>query len=331
MIADQLIDLHNKRPSTGEIIVTLFEFCDLNCLFCNQDHTSILGIDTIADKFEQIKLCIDQLIPKGKKEFAIHIMGGEVFSDKLTDEVYDSYTQLVNKIKKYSIEKNIPITIFFITNFVWTNTERVNKFIEDNDIRIMTSYDPAGRFNKNTLEIYKKNITDFKEYIESVNVIITKPTIDKFLNNQTPFFDYLYDNFSIYFDYYGPEKNQEYLLPRDVDVRNFMMFLIDNWPNSRPVNEYFSKTKKQMTCMDTYTVMPDGRWGGCGHFEHIEKIIPIKVVTEHKWLENYDCFSCEHFQRCSLGCFMSNHVNGMRTQSECWLKEVYDYVDTKQT
>ena len=54
MIADQLIDLHNKRPSTGEIIVTLFEFCDLNCLFCSQDHTSILGIDTSADKFEQI-------------------------------------------------------------------------------------------------------------------------------------------------------------------------------------------------------------------------------------------------------------------------------------
>jgi hypothetical protein len=329
MIAESIIDIHNKRPSTGEIIVTLFEFCDLSCLFCNQDHDSILGIDTIVDKFEQVKLSIDKLIPKGKKEFSIHIMGGEVFSDKLSDKVYADYEELVNKIRDYGKEKNIPISVSFITNFVWTKTERVRNFIEKTQVDIMTSYDPSGRFNKNTFEIYKENIRNFKDYISSVNIVITKPSIDKFLNKQVPFFDYLYENFETYFDYYGPAKNQEFLLPTDVDIRNFMIFLVNNWPNSIPVRDFFSKTKQKMTCMDTYTVMPTGNWGGCGHFENIEKVIPIKHITEQTWVDSYNCFECEHFQRCSLGCFMSNHVNGMRTQKECWLKEVYDYVDIK--
>jgi hypothetical protein len=81
--------------------------------------------------------------------------------------------------------------------------------------------------------------------------------------------------------------------------------------------------------MDTFTIMPSGQWGGCGQFERIEKVMPIKLLTEQEWFDSYNCFECEHFQRCSLGCFMSNHVKDMRTQKECWMKEVYDYVDSK--
>jgi hypothetical protein len=329
MIAESVLDLHNKRPTTGEIIVTLFEFCDLSCLFCNQDHNSILGVDTIVDKFEQIKLSIEKLIPKGKTEFSIHVMGGEVFSDMLDDKVYDDYIKLVDKIRNYGIEKNIPISISFITNFIWTKTERVQQFIEKTNVDLMTSYDPSGRFNKNTLEIFKNNVMNFKTHIATVNIVLTKPSINKFLNNQIPFFDYLYENIETYFDYYGPEKNQHFLLPTDIELRDFMIYLVNNWPKSMPVKDFFSKSKQKMTCMDTYTVMPTGKWGGCGHFENIEKIIPIKMVTEQAWIDNYNCFECEHFQRCSLGCFMSNHVNGMRTQHECWLKEVYDYINLK--
>ena len=43
-----LITKSNKRAQTGEIIVTLFEYCPLNCKFCNQDHSSLEGIDTLV-------------------------------------------------------------------------------------------------------------------------------------------------------------------------------------------------------------------------------------------------------------------------------------------
>lgn len=329
MIASHLIDNHKKRPSTGEIIVTLFEKCNLSCLFCNQDHTSTEGMNNIVNKIEQIKSVIDRLQKKGKKEFSIHLMGGEIFSDDLEDSIFEDYKTLIKLIETYCSENKIPVSISVVTNLVWEKKYRIKKFLDETKVDVLSSYDPAGRFNTNSLKIFKENVLEFKDYIKTINVVITKPTIDKFLKNQIPFFDYLYENFQIYFDQYGPEKNQKLLMATDVQVRDFMKYLVDYWPNVLPVKNYFSKTKSEMTCMDTYTVMPDEKWGGCGHFEGIEKIIPIKSVTEQKWIDGYNCLECEHFNRCSLGCFMSNHVRDMRTQKECWLKEVYDYVDSK--
>jgi hypothetical protein len=329
MIAEQLINLHDKRPSTGEIIVILFEYCDLSCLFCNQDHDSISGIDSISEKIEEIKLSIDTLLLKGKKEFSIHLMGGELFTDQLDDKIFQDYENLTNEIRDYCKIKNVPVNVCFVTNFIWTKKDRVKSFLDKTGVEVMSSYDPAGRFNSQTFEVFKKNIQEFKDYITTVSIVITKPTIDKFIKKQTPFFDYLYNNFQVFFDYYGPEKNKELLMPKDTEVRDFMKFMIDNWPNSIPIRGFFSKTKGKMSCMDTYTIMPSGKWGGCGQYEHLDKVIPIKMVTEQEWLDSYDCVSCEYFQRCSLGCFMSNHVNSMRTQKECWMKEVYDYVDIK--
>jgi hypothetical protein len=327
LIAEHLLNIHDKRPDVGEIIVTLFEYCDLNCLFCNQDHDSYEGINSIVNKFEEIKLSIDQLISKGKKTFSIHMMGGELFSDKIEDSVFDDYRILTEKTLQYGKEKNIPIEVSFVTNFVWTKKDRVRSFLDTNNLKVMTSYDPAGRFNANTFEIYKTNVVEFKDYIQTVNVIMTKPNIDKFVKNQVPFFDFIYDNFAIYFDYYGPGKNHEFLLAKDVELRDFMKYMFDTWPKCYPFKTFDVKTKNKMSCMDTLTVMPNGEWGGCGHFEKLVKIIPIKSITEEQWFESYNCFECEHFQRCSMGCFMSNHVKDMRTQKTCWLKEVYDYVD----
>lgn len=327
MIAEKVLDIHNKRPETGEIIVTLFEYCDLNCLFCNQDHNSFEGIDTVRDKINQIKLAIDKLLKKGKSEFSIHIMGGEVFSDKIDDSLFADYAQLTKDLREYEAVIKKPIEVSFVTNFIWEKKDRIKNFLDENNMKVMTSYDPSGRFNPKTLEIFKRNIVEFKDYVQSVNVIMTKPNMERFIKDQIPFFDYLYDNFPIYFDYYGPGRNNGFLSPTDVELRDFMKYMVDNWSKCSPFKSFFKKTTNKMACMDTITVMPSGKWGGCGQFEGLQKVIPIKLVTEQKWFDQYDCLSCEHLQRCTMGCFMSNHVKDMRTQDECWLKEVYDYVD----
>lgn len=330
MIAEKIINKHEKRSYVGEIIVILFEFCDLSCLFCHQDHDSIVGLDTIIEKFQYIKSSIETLIKKGKTEFYINIMGGELFSDNVDDEIFLDYIILIEKIRLYGKDNNLPITIRFVTNFIWTRSERVKRFIKDNEILLLSSYDPSGRFNAQNLETFKKNVLDFKEDIVSFNVILTKPNIDKFLKNSIPFFDYLYDNFPIFFDHYGPNKNDNFLIPTDIELREFAKHMIDKWPKCSPYANYFKKTKTEMTCMDTFTVMPSGDHGGCGKFERVSKVIPIKLVLEQKWFDDYNCLECEHFSRCSLGCFMSHHIKDSRTQQECWLKEVYDYIDGKE-
>jgi hypothetical protein len=128
------------------------------------------------------------------------MMGGELFSDKIEDRVFDDYITLTNKLLEYGKEIKLPLEVCYITNFVWTKKDRIKKFLKDNDLKVMSSYDPSGRFNATNFEIYKENIKEFKDYILGVNVIMTKPNIEKFVNKQVPFFDYLYENFSIYFE-----------------------------------------------------------------------------------------------------------------------------------
>jgi radical SAM protein with 4Fe4S-binding SPASM domain len=338
MIAEHTIN-NNKRTDAGEIIVTLFELCNLSCLFCNQDHTSMLGIDIVIDKIEQIKQAIAELQKnKNKKSFSVNIMGGEIFDDRLDDSVFNDYRLLVKLIKEYAISQSIDIEVRFVTNFIWKKHNRVRELVNDTNCWIGTSYDPAGRFNKETFEIFQNNVTEFTDRINSINVIMTKQNIDRFIKNQIPFFDYIYNHFDIYFDYYTPERNVNILLPTDVELRDFNIHILDNWPNCYPFKNYKLKQKNNMTCMDTYTIMPTGSYGKCDILltsSLPKNVIPIKIVPvtkqelEEKWFSDYNCLECHHFERCSLGCFLSNHIKDARTQTDCWLKEVYDYVDSK--
>ena len=98
-----LIDHVDKRTINGEIIVTLFEQCNLSCRFCSQDHSSVLGMDTIKDKKEHIIKAIEYLQSQGRTQFSVHIMGGEVFSDLVPDDLFEDYYQLVKSLIVWSI------------------------------------------------------------------------------------------------------------------------------------------------------------------------------------------------------------------------------------
>lgn len=324
MIADKLISKH-KRTETGEIIVTLFEFCDLNCLFCNQDHTSVVGMNTVIDKINPIKSAISSLKQKGKKRFSINIMGGEVFSDNVADNIFEDYSMLIKNIKSLPEE----IELSFVTNFVFNKTNRVQDFLNENkDIMLMSSYDPSGRFNTDTLNLFQKNVKIFKDKIVSFNVIMTKKNIEKFMKNDVPFFDYIYNNFDVYFDYYTPQENSQLLLPKDFELRDFMKKIVDKYPKCKPFDKFKDKNKKSMSCMDTFTIMPSGDYGMCNILlTNFDDLKTTKEDMEQKWFDDYNCLECEHFSRCSMGCFLSNHLNSFRTQEVCWLKEVYDHVD----
>ena len=332
MIEHNIITKTNKRSILGEIIVTLFEQCNMSCKFCNQDHNSKVGMDTIRDKLEVVQRAIKNMSAT-RGMFSVHFMGGEVFSDLVPDSCFDDYRYLADELDKWSKENNYDVEICFTTNFVYERTDRLQKLLDDcPQIKLLTSYDPSGRFGYGQLEKFQENVRMFKNYIKSANVIMTKPNIEKFLKRATPFFDFLYDNYDIYFDYYTPEKNRERMTPNDVQLRDFMKFMLDNYPNCLPFKDYPSKQKKRMTCQDTFTIMPSGDAGGCTILlsQDLDNYRPTKEEMEQKWFEDYNCLECPHFQRCSMGCFLSNHLKSFRTQEPCWLAEVYDYVDAKR-
>ena len=329
-----LIDHVDKRTINGEIIVTLFEQCNLACRFCPQDHSSILGMENIKEKKDYIIKAINHLSKQGRIQFSVHLMGGEVFSDLVPDWVFEDYYLLIKSLFEWSNSNNITLEIAFTTNMVFSDYKRVDMLMTrlialNSNIYLMTSYDPHSRFNIESLEIFKNNVIALQSWIRTVNVIMTKPAIVKFLANQIPFFNYLYNYFDIYFDYYTPESHSKQFMPTDVELKRLMMFLVNNYPNCLPIRDFFSKKKIRMSCQDTYTILPNNLSGMCTILldEYYKGYQRSKVDMEKRFIDDYNCLECEHFNRCSLGCFLSHDLSETRTQEECWLKEVYTYVD----
>lgn len=330
----------------GELIVTFFEHCNLSCQMCPQVHTSTTGMDTIREQIHSIKKSILAIKKSGKVGLAINLMGGELLQDFISDEIFSDYSFVISEIRKYAQEINFPTTVDISTNLVFNKTERVKNFLDENNIKLNVSYDPIGRFNVNTFLVYKKNIDLFKDYITKVSVVMTKPTLETFIRGRQKYFEHLYNNFEIVFDHYSPEipgykeiedlKNGEdtvaKLTPSDVLLRDFYIFMFKNWNKCTPFSDLSNKEQQPMFCMQTVTITPESSITSCETFEVNNDYKPVTVFfgklesQRNKWMGDYDCLSCEHMQRCTMGCF-SVHMKSNRTQQQCWLKEVYDTVD----
>ena len=109
--------IETKVVGYGEIVVCLFEHCNLKCVFCPQDHNDILGASR-----KEIMAKVDPIVewinnnPRNQA-YKIHIMGGELFQDQWIDKdflyIYDDF---INTIQK-SVDAEVHIN--FITNLVF--------------------------------------------------------------------------------------------------------------------------------------------------------------------------------------------------------------------
>lgn len=335
-----------KFSKINEIIVVLFEHCNLNCVFCTQDHNSTLGWDSIEDKFPTIQSVYENQKKFGKLD-ALHInfMGGELLSDQVPDEVFESYIRLLNKTKTWIETLGIPYKLNFITNLVFENTNRIDNFLEKVPyLEFHTSYDPAGRFDKASKVIFEKNILYYKNKIKTTIITLTKPTMQKLTEDNDETFKFLYNNFDIDFDYYnivsdGSRMDKDNWLdvelikalkPTDVQLRDFFKFLLDKYPNSMPVRDFLMYQKKTKQCNDTGTILPDNSFGRCVFkIENNLEFSNVKDDIESKWFDSYNCLECNYFSQCGFACFTATSGTGFRTQDECWLKEVYKYKESK--
>lgn len=320
--------LDKKASTLGEVIVTLFEHCNLACSFCSQNHNSFEGVESIPEKYFAIKSVYENLRSQNKEQFSFHFMGGEILSDSVSNQILSKIEDLI-----FRCQQSFENSEFLITsNMIWKDKDRVKQMLDRLGIKLAVSYDPAGRFNSTNFFTFLTNVKYFKNYITTVNIILTAPNIYKFLNKDVPGFDYLYENFDIYFDYYTPEKNASINCPTDSELLDIFKLLSTEYPKSNPISKYLSgDTRKNLTCQRTTVIATNGDIGHCnllvgGNYRAMTHDSRDKM--EAKWIEGFNCLMCDYFSRCGLGCFQENHILPEKTTREyCWLKDYWKWLD----
>ena len=81
-----------KRDPEQEYTIHLFEFCNLRCAFCWQNHEDTVGIDTVINKIVPVEKFIKSEM---MMKVVFNIMGGEVFAPNIYNtELNQAYKTL---------------------------------------------------------------------------------------------------------------------------------------------------------------------------------------------------------------------------------------------
>jgi len=334
--------IDGKVVDYAEVVCCLFEHCNLQCAFCPQDHNSIVGANE-TDILAKSKKIADWINKNTRsKDFSIHIMGGELFSDKWIDEGFlEIYEKFKDDIASRVIDKDKNIIYNFVSNLVFTKRTEVLYFLSKNDLKLSISYDPHGRFNPAQLEIFKENLEIFRDYIRMVSVVQTKQNIKKIIAGDKTF-ELLYSRYLVDFDHLLPSTGKKidlFLMPKESEVLEFYKFLIDNFPKCHNIDHFTNgKSNNKMTCTrgNSFTIMPDGSvpFGCSGSVLLKQYNTPDLGGTKilENFVNKYDCFQCEFFQRCPMTCFIKSDFKHIEEDlDECVFKLAFRYHDKQKT
>jgi sulfatase maturation enzyme AslB (radical SAM superfamily) len=325
--------IKSKIINHSEVVVSFFDYCNMRCSFCPQDHESKIGM-TKEGILSKIPFILDYMDKNKSNRFLFHLMGGELFQDELIEagflDYYSEFIDLTDVSKERIIDYN------FITNLVFTKTEEIQQFLQKHNLKIAISYDPVARFSKPQLEQFKKNIEIFKPYIRMFSCVITKQNIKAILEGDE-YFDYLYDNFDCHWDYLlvGNDKLDK-MMPTQSEVFSFYKHLVDNYPRVMNVQQYFDNSQNKMGCTrgNTFTILADNsKPVGCSGAvilsnKKTDDIWSTKIIKN--FIEENHCLSCEYYQRCNLSCFVNNDYKKIVKDIDgCVYKKVFEYVESR--
>jgi len=333
--------IQSKIPKHAEIIVNMFDHCNMKCVFCPQDHDDTTGMsrDEIMSKISPI---IHYIETNPSPEFHLHIMGGELFQDHLIQQGFlDYYAEFM-----YEIERKAPptktIRFYIITNLVFKETSPVINFCKKHNIKIAISYDPVGRFNSSQLDVFKRNVELFKPLIRVISLTITKRSIGRIIEGDD-YFDYLYDNFPCDWDHLlVGSDNLKPMMPAESDLLAFYKVLIDRYPECINISTFTEEhndksTHHTMPCTrgNSFTIFSDNSTPkGCSGaviLKHNETKDLGGVDIIHNFMDSRDCFHCEFYKRCTFSCFVHNDYKEMvRDVDGCVFKEAFKYADAKK-
>jgi radical SAM protein with 4Fe4S-binding SPASM domain len=203
---------------------------------------------------------------------------------------------------------------------------------------LSTSYDFTGRpVNEIKKSVWYKNLRFFHEYIYTIGFVLTKPSIRRMLKDEDEFFKELYaSDYTLYFDYYVPEKRMaDVLMPSDRDQLQAFLFIAEHYPKVYPVADWIHNQENKLTCFSTnkITILQDGREVTCRYLQYKDGDFKNKVDYSsndniiHNWLQEKQCHSCEYFGRCSLTCFVQADWTKKETMDICLYKNLYKTLD----
>lgn len=332
--------LERKRDVEQEYTIHLFEYCNLSCQFCWQDHNDIRGIDTVRTLMPKLR---DMLLRESRDSVILNFMGGEIFAPQIFDQrLLDDYCYIVDSVRTWQQELNKTITVNWVTNLVFPEQYRAQvdhllsyAKIHSVNSRLTTSYDAMGRFNRGDLAQWQSNVKHFRNSLEGVSMLLSGPNIRNLIKDRDPVFKWLYqEKFYIYFDYYMPDKTADYQAPTDQELYDAFVFLIDRYPETHPVAEWINYSKNFASCRSSKLLLWDGTECMCGNLVQEEKSIKFyrsKIQSndnseiEENFLKKYDCVSCPWLDRCTFSCFMQ-HDNKYREEfPDCVYARIFDH------
>jgi hypothetical protein len=329
VIKDKVIDW-------SEIVINLFEHCNMSCVFCPQDHSNKTGLSREAI-LRKVGPVVDYINKNPYKEFHLHIMGGELFQDELINQGYiEIYSEFIDQIKQH-VSTDKKLLFNFITNLVYENVDAVISFANKHNLKLTISYDLAGRFNAAQFDLYKINVEKFKPYIKYVSLVITKQNITKLLQGD-PYHDYLYDNFTMTWDHLLPGHNSlKVMMPSESELYSFYTTLIDKYPNTVNVEAFVgSAPNNKMSCTrgSSFTILfddtiPKGCSGSVLMRNNSTKDLESTIIIQ-KFIKERDCFGCEYYQKCGFSCFIrSDYKDLVRDLDDCVFRKSFKYFELK--
>ena len=334
-----LYDLIDQKIITyDELVVNLFDHCNMKCVFCPQDHNSTEGAsrELIMSKVPSIVNWINT--NSRSKYFKVHIMGGELFQDYWIDQgflkIYKEFIDAIN----YKVSLDRQVVFNFVTNLVFNNQQAIREFLLTNDLKVSVSYDLKGRFTGDQKEIFKQNIEFFQDMIEMISLVATKQNIQSLLYREDSYFDYLYSKFTMDWDSYLPSvKIAEKMMPKESELLAFYKRLVDEYPKCLNVQHFLNgKYENKMSCTrgNSYTVLfdnsnPAGCSGSVLLRDGNTKDLGSTKIMEN-FFEKYNCFECEYYKQCSFTCFIRADYSKIEQDIDgCVFKHTFDYVKNR--
>lgn len=320
--------LATKKGPIKEAHLILFERCNLRCSFCHQDHDA--AISTGEKVLEKVNTFIANSNPEDR--YVINLTGGELFMDEVPDELFEYYLTAGLRLLRHFKDAKL----VFGTNLVFEKMARVKALMtllsSQGHACLATSYDPAGRFNASTRELFFKNLEDVKQWVETVNVVITRQNIDVFIKGtEGPEFKGMCDQHDVYFDHYIPSERYEEHQPTEHAIHELYLKLNEKYPNSLPIKAWKENRWNDTTCRSTKIINANGVvttcWSEAGKDAVLDegKGLAAKHAAEERFIEHYGCMSCEYYQRCGLRCFL-HHSFVEKEGAVCEIKLMFQAI-----
>lgn len=322
--------LQTKKGKFKEAHLILFEKCNLRCSFCHQDHDSRVGMDgeQILTKVKRLLETTDPNLP-----YVVNFTGGELFTDDIPDHLFGYYLMA----GKMVLDHFKQVKLVWGTNLVYEGINRVLRLISmlrqhapRKTVILATSYDPAGRFDVASRKLFFRNMHLLENFIDTVNVVITKQNIQSFLDGREgEEMDWLCENFTVYFDHYIPSTMYEYIQPDEDLISRLYLRLNERYPNSLPVRDWRENEFNETTCRSTKIINKDNIittcWSEAGKDSILDEQegLAAKAQAEMAFLEKYDCLACEYYSRCGLRCFLHHSVIQDGLTNDCKIKEMF--------